>query len=99
MLFVLGQMLSLPHSREAAWQYFMVNWPNLQKTVGDMGSSRLIESVGGLPFSRRQEVVDFFTKHPPEKAERALARALKHMDQHHELCQRLIHPLTHFLVR
>lgn len=87
--FLLGSLLAQKHSQQAAWQYLCKQWSHLQERVGEMGLSRLVEMVGSLPFSIRKEVISFFEKNPPLRAERALARALKHMEQHHDAFVRI----------
>lgn len=86
---VLMQLLCHPHSQMEAWEYLKKSWVRLKDKVGDLGLSRLVESVGDLPSDLRADVVDFFTTHPPLRAERALARGLKRMDQTKDFSTRI----------
>ena len=82
---ILGQLLSNRHSRMQAWEYVQSTWTELRTRVGDMGLSRVVEAVAGLPYSERAAIVAFFEKNPPSGAERALARALERLDEREEL--------------
>ncbi len=86
---VVGQLFGLRHSRLAAWAYVQKAWDTLRVRVGDMGLSRVVEAVGGLPYAERAGIVSFFAAHPPTGGERALARALERMDEREELRARI----------
>jgi len=86
---VVGQLFGLRHSRLAAWAYVKKSWDTLRVRVGDMGLSRVVEAVGGLPFVEREGIVKFFAEHPPTGGERALARALERLDEREELRARI----------
>lgn len=94
---IVSQLLSYRHSQLAAWDHLRGRWDELRANVGDMGISRVVESVGRLPASRRGEIVAFFEAHPPAGAERALARALESLDQREELKGRVVPSLVKWL--
>ncbi len=94
---VVSQLLGHRHSQLAAWAYVKANWATLNKRVGDMGISRVVESVGRLPGDQRADIVAFFEANPPKGAERALARALESMDQREELLKRVVPGLLEYL--
>lgn len=86
---VLGQLLGARHAQLLAWRTLKDRWDTLRTRVGDMGLSRVVESVGYLRAEHRADIVEFFRTHPPKGAERALARALEGMDQRSELAERV----------
>ncbi len=94
---IVSQLLGHRHSQLAAWAYVKANWATLQKRVGDMGISRVVESVGRLPGDQRADIVAFFEANPPKGAERALARALESLDQREELLKRVTPGLVAYL--
>ena len=85
---LLSQLLSARHGRLPAWQFLKQQWSALRPRIGDMGISRVVESVGRLPASERADVERFFETTHPEGAERALARALAAMDEYEGLRSR-----------
>jgi puromycin-sensitive aminopeptidase len=94
---VLAQLLATRETQELAWGYLKTNWDALRTRVGDMGLSRVVESVGHLRAQHRADIVAFFTEHTPRGAERALARALEGLDQREELRARVTPGLlSHF---
>ncbi|MFO0623893.1 MAG: M1 family metallopeptidase [Polyangia bacterium] len=82
---ILGQLLSLRHSQQAAWTFLKQNWSSLRERFGDMGVSRVVDALGRLKGSSRNDVVSFFEQHKPAGAERALLRALERIDQAEQL--------------
>jgi puromycin-sensitive aminopeptidase len=86
---IMGQLLSTREGQELAWAYLKSSWETLRTRVGDMGLSRVVEAVGALKASHREDIVAFFREHSPKGAERALARALEGLDQREELRQRV----------
>ena len=95
---VLGQLLGARHSQGPTWAHLKHRWSTLSNRVGDMGVSRVVESLGALKPSQRQELEDFFVTHPPRGAERALLRALEKIDQMGELADRVTPELIALLV-
>ena len=85
---IVSQLLASHHGRLPAWRYLCGSWSELRPRIGDMGISRVVEAVGRLPGTERNEIVAFFERTPPVGAERALARALANMDQYEELRER-----------
>ena len=85
MAVILGQLLSLRHAQEAAWSFLKQHWPSLRDRFGDMGVSRVVDALGRLKGSSRDDVVRFFEQHKPAGAERALQRALERIDQAEQL--------------
>ncbi|HET6346696.1 MAG TPA: M1 family metallopeptidase, partial [Myxococcota bacterium] len=61
---VLSSMLSRRANSERTWEFLKKHWKALAPRVGAMGLSRLVESTGSLPYARRDDVADFFTKNP-----------------------------------
>ncbi|MCS6912754.1 MAG: M1 family metallopeptidase [Myxococcales bacterium] len=94
---LLAQMLSARHAQEQAWAVLQANWEALRVRMGDLGLSRVVESVGHLRPQWRQDIVAFFQQHVPRGAERALQRALEAMDQREELRQRVTPGLLRWL--
>ncbi len=94
---IISQLLGSLHGQEHAWTYLRENWGPLQKQIGDMGISRVVEAVGALDISHRDSIVEFFKKNPPAGAERALARALESMEQRKELLERIVPQLKTLL--
>ena len=94
---LLSQLLSSRHGQLPAWRYLKKSWKNLAGQVGDMGLSRVVESVGALPAEHRADIVAFFEANPPTGAERALARALENLDQRAELHARITPGLLAFV--
>ena len=95
---VLSQLLMGRHGQETAWTYFKSNWGGLRDRVGDMGLSRVVEAVGRLRGTHREDIVHFFEKNPPAGAERALLRALERLDQSEQLRQRVTTELLSYLM-
>ena len=58
----------------------------------------VVESLGRLMGSYRDDVVSFFEQNKPAGAERALQRALERMDQAEQLRQRVTKDLLDYLV-
>lgn len=94
---ILAQLLDRRHAQEAAWSYFKERWENLRERVGDMGLSRVVEAVGRLRGTHREDVVGFFARNTPVGAERALLRALERMDQSEALRRRVTAGLLRYL--
>ncbi len=86
---VVVQLMSRRHSQRAAWEYVKTHWNSLKERIGDMGFSRLVESIGNLHPDLYEDIRQFFAKNPPARAERALARGLKRIQQYKELYERL----------
>ena len=95
---ILSQLLSFRHSQVPAWTFLKEHWPQLRERFGDMGVSRVVESLGRLMGSYRNDVVSFFEQNKPAGAERALQRALERMDQAEQLRQRVTKDLLDYLV-
>ena len=91
------QLLSGRHGQEAAWSYVKSRWDGLRERVGDMGLSRVVEAVGRLRGTHREDIVRFFKQNPPTGAERALSRALERLDQAEDLRKRITDDLLKYL--
>ena len=95
---VLAQLLYGRHGQDKAWGYFKTHWNELRERVGDMGLSRVVEAVGRLRGTHREDIVSFFQTNPPAGAERALLRALERLDQGELLRQRVTAELLGYLM-
>ena len=73
------------------------HWPSLRDRFGDMGVSRVVDALGRLKGSSRDDVVRFFEQHKPAGAERALQRALERIDQAEQLRRRVTPDLLTYL--
>lgn len=82
---ILGQLLAAPHAGVRSWHALKAHWQEIRPRVGDMGISRVVEALGRLSATERDDIVAFFNRVPPVGAERALKRALSMMDQYEEL--------------
>jgi hypothetical protein len=95
---ILSQLLSFRHSQQAGVGVPKAALAELRERFGDMGVSRVVESLGRLMGSYRNDVVSFFEQNKPAGAERALQRALERMDQAEQLRQRVTKDLLDYLV-
>ena len=95
MLPVLGQMLTARHSQLAAWQYIKNNWLTI-KEIG-MGASGLIKNAGKLPYSMRNDFVEFCEANVKGIADMSYAQALETMDLLAEFQARTKHELVMWL--
>ncbi|MEO8286858.1 MAG: M1 family metallopeptidase [Chloroflexota bacterium] len=77
---VLRVLLSMSHSKEAAWLYIKDNWDTI-RDLGDMWTGFLVEATGQLPASLRDDMVAFYDEHLNGVAEMSYARALETLDQ------------------
>ena len=75
---ILGQMLTARHSQRTAWEYTKNNWRTI-KEIG-MGASGLIKSAGKLPYSMRNDLVEFCEANVKGVADMSYAQALETMD-------------------
>jgi hypothetical protein len=75
---VLSQMLSARHSQILAWEYLKSNWGTI-KELGT-GATYLIKDTGNLPFSLRDDLIEFCEVHVKGFADIAYAQALETMD-------------------
>ena len=95
MLPVLGQMLAARHSQLAAWEYTKSNWPTI-KELG-MGTTGLIKAAGNLPYSLRNDFVEFCETSVKGVADMGYAQALETMDLLAEFQARTKHELVTWL--
>jgi hypothetical protein len=95
MLPVLGQMLTARHSQLAAWQYIKNNWLMI-KEIG-MGASGLIKNAGKLPYSMRNDFIEFCEANVKGIADMSYAQALETMDLLAEFQARTKHELVMWL--
>ena len=95
---IVSQLLSFRHSQQAAWEFLKQHWSTLRERFGDMGVSRVVEALGRMRASHREDVVHFFEQHKPAGAERALLRALERMDQSEQARQRVTGDLLTYLI-
>jgi puromycin-sensitive aminopeptidase len=95
MLPVLGQMLTARHSQLAAWQYIKNNWLTI-KEIG-MGASGLIKNAGKLPYSMRNDFIEFCEANVKGIADMSYAQALETMDLLAEFQARTKHELVMWL--
>jgi puromycin-sensitive aminopeptidase len=77
-LLILGQMLDARHSQLAAWEYLKKNWLTL-KELG-FGATEVIKAAGKLPFSVRNDFVEFCEANVKGFADMGYAQALETMD-------------------
>ncbi len=75
---ILGRMLTARHSQPIAWEYFKNNWSTI-KEIG-MGASGLIKAAGELPYSMRNDFVEFCEANVKGMADMSYAQALETMD-------------------
>jgi puromycin-sensitive aminopeptidase len=75
---ILGRMLNDRHSQLIAWEYAKKNWQTL-KELG-FGTSELIKAAGNLPFSFRNDLVEFCEANVKGIADMSYAQALETMD-------------------
>jgi hypothetical protein len=88
---VLGQMLGARHAQLAAWEYIKSNWLMI-KELG-MGTSGLIKAAGKLPYSLRNDFVEFCEANVKGVADMGYAQALETMDLLAEFHARTEHEL------
>jgi puromycin-sensitive aminopeptidase len=77
-LLILGQMLDARHAQRAAWEYLKKNWLTL-KELG-FGATEVIKAAGKLPFSLRNDFVEFCEANVKGFADMGYAQALETMD-------------------
>jgi aminopeptidase N len=75
---ILGRMLNFRHSQRIAWEYLKNNWETI-KEIG-MGASELIKAAGDLPYSARNDFVEFCESKVKGIADMSYAQALENMD-------------------
>ena len=75
---ILNKMLGARHSQLAAWEYIKRNWLTL-KELG-FGATELIKAAGALPFSLRDDFVEFCEANVKGIADMSYAQALETMD-------------------
>lgn len=75
---VLGQLLDARHSQLPAWEYIKTKWETI-KELGP-GVTYLIKDIGQLPFSMRDDLVEFCEAHVKGIADIGYAQALETMD-------------------
>ncbi|MBW4027238.1 MAG: M1 family metallopeptidase [Acidobacteria bacterium] len=69
-------MLSRHNTRDLAWQYIQQNWDKVQAQLTKWSGSYVVGGAGYFcSADKRDEVQQFFTKHPVHAAQRALTRA------------------------
>ena len=78
MLPVLHQMLGNRHSQPAAWGFIKNNWPIIREL--GLGASELLKETGKLPFSLRNDLVEFCEANVKGVADMGYAQALETMD-------------------
>jgi len=94
---ILGQMLRARHSQITAWEYLKSNWSTI-KEIG-LGSGGLIKSAGYLPYSMRNDLVEFCEAHVKGVADMSYAQALENMDLLAEFQVRVKEDLIRWLNR
>ena len=73
------QMLRARHSQLTAWKYIKDNWEKINE-IG-MGGSPLIKAAGNLPYSMRNDFVEFCDAHVKGVSDMSYAQGLETMDQ------------------
>lgn len=91
----LREMLKERHSQLVTWEYIKNNWEKINK-IG-MGGSPLIKYAGNLPYSTRNDFVEFCETHVKGVADMSYAQALETMDQLAEFQDRTRDGLTEWL--
>jgi len=76
---ILAPLLRRRETQQRTYQFLKKHWSTIVPRVGAMGISRLVETLGALPFSMRNDVEKFLTTHPVAEASRALKKALEMM--------------------
>ncbi len=70
-----------PAGAEATWQFTKKNWKALQRRMGAMLVTRVIDATPALGTrDARRDVAQFFRRHPIPTGERALRQALERFD-------------------
>jgi puromycin-sensitive aminopeptidase len=92
---ILGQMLGTRHAQLAAWEYIKNNWLMI-KEIG-MGASGLIKAAGKLPYSMRNDFVEFCEANVKGVADMGFAQALETMDLQAEFQARIKDELISWL--
>jgi aminopeptidase N len=79
---LIGGLIGLPASRDAAWSFVVENWDTLTKSLGVFqGIPRIAGAVGAFCSREKSaEVEAFFKAHPVPAAERTLRQAFERID-------------------
>ena len=77
---ILGSLLGRRASQREAWLFLKKNFATLLPQVGAMGLSRLVESLGSLPYDLRSDIEEFLDTNPIPEAARARLKALELID-------------------
>jgi aminopeptidase N/puromycin-sensitive aminopeptidase len=73
--------LGNPHNPERTWRFIKRNWPALNKRMGGMLVTRVIDATPALGTAEaRRDVAAFFEAHPVPTGERAIRQALERFD-------------------
>jgi aminopeptidase N len=75
---LIGAVIENPSGQRIGWDFVRAHWSEIEKLQGGFSSESVVEATGSFCDARlREEVKDFFTKHPVPAADRTLALALQ----------------------
>ncbi len=78
---VLVRGLSNPHNPERTWRFIKCHWSALEKRIGGMLVTRIIDATPALATAAaRRDVAAFFQAHPVPTGERAIRQALERFE-------------------
>ena len=75
---LIAAVMENPSGRYIGWEFVRAHWSEIEKLQGGFSSEGVVEATGSFCDARlRDEVKDFFAKHPAPAADRTLALALQ----------------------
>jgi aminopeptidase N len=75
---LIASVMENPSGRRVGWDFVRAHWTEIEKLQGGFSSESVVEATGSFCDARmRDEVKDFFTKHPAPAADRTLGLALQ----------------------
>jgi aminopeptidase N/puromycin-sensitive aminopeptidase len=79
---LVSSVLGSLEGRDLAWEYVKTRWPEVEKSTRGRTYAGLIRAAGTsfCDATTREDVKRFFTEHPIEASERAMAQALESID-------------------
>lgn len=92
---ILTRMLSTRHAQHAAWQFIKENWLTI-KELG-IGTADLIKAAGYLPYSMRNDLIEFCNAYVRGFADMSYGQALETMDLMAEFQARTRQDLVNWL--
>jgi aminopeptidase N/puromycin-sensitive aminopeptidase len=78
---LIAREISQRQTRDVAWPWVQKNWDKVSAQLTTQSGSGLVSATGSFcSVAQRDQVKAFFTAHPVEAADRALAKALENID-------------------